>query len=209
MENAVEALKIAFAVLLFVMALSLSMSCFSQATEAVGAVTTLRDTHMHYQSIVPSNGLTRIVGIETIIPTLYTAYTENIEIYFQKADGSPMPIYYEINSYGKRVKDEMGQDVIVNYLNLSKEKFGNEANKSAQQVAKEHLDMILAVGINNKVNYNNEAMVEKYKNQFYYSKGFYEELEGKKFEEILGEYYQGEKEGTAIKKRVITYKLVP
>ena len=94
MENVAEAMKIAFGVLLFVVALTLSISCLSQATSAVGTIVTLRDSHIDYIPIKPSNGLTRIVGIDTIIPTMYNAYSENIEIYFLKADGS---MYFRIN----------------------------------------------------------------------------------------------------------------
>lgn len=216
MENAVEALKIAFAVLLFVLALSLSMSSFSQATEAVGEIMSLRDKHMQYKSVVPSKDFTRTVGLETIIPTLYTAYdkNENVEIHFQrkKVDGSieSMPIYYKINQYGEREIDKTTMQPIKIYTI----DFDTENLKEIKNPSK-HLDMILAVGNNNKSDFYDETMVEKYKNEFYedYPYGFYEYLKGELengyvFKEELGEFMQGEKEGTAIKKRVITYTLV-
>lgn len=210
MENAAEALQIAFGVVLFVIALTLSISCFSQATTAVTTVVTLRDTHIDYMPIKQSSGLTRIVGVETIIPTMYSAYSENIEIYFLKADGTPMPIYYKIDATGKKVRDEnTGLPVEVNYIDLTKEGFGNEGNKLAPEVAKEHLDMILA----GKDRYKevNEAMVEKYEEQFMHMDGFYNYIQGKEFVESLGEYYQGSDSATStsstqIKKRVITYR---
>ncbi len=87
MENAAEALKIAFGVVMFVLALSLSISSFSQADRSVTAIVNMKDRDIRYDQIKPASGLTRTVGVETIIPTLYTAYNENIEIYFKKANG--------------------------------------------------------------------------------------------------------------------------
>lgn len=217
MENAAEALKIAFGVVLFVIALTLSISCFSQATTAVTSIVGLRDRHIEYSPVNPSNGLTRIVGAETIVPTMYTAYSDNIEIYFKNADGTPMPIYYKTEPNGERKKDETtGYDITVDCLDLAKEEFGNNGNKSAPEVAKEHLDMILAVGTSNKSHFENQEMVNKYKQQFHedYPNGFYDFIKDKTFEESLGEYYQYTSletvsSSTQIKKRVITYTLVP
>ena len=80
MENAVEALKIAGGVLLFVLALTVSISCFSQANKSVTAIVSMRDRDVEiaFDQIRPSKGLTRTVGVETIVPTMYTAYYENI-----------------------------------------------------------------------------------------------------------------------------------
>lgn len=199
MENAVEALKIAFAVILFVLALSLSISCFSQAINAVTNITTMYDGEAEYEKVQSANGLTRTVGVETIIPTMYTAYDENIEIYFFESDGvTPIPIYYKTDQYGRKVSDGKGGYVQVTSLSLEKEEFGSDGAKSATQVAQEHLDIILG----------GRALdtEEKYKQQFIYNNGFYDYLKGKKFEERLGEYYQGS-DSTKIKKRVITYIL--
>ena len=62
MENAVEALKIAAGVLLFVLALTVSISCFSQANRAVTSIVNMRDrdTQILYDQIKPSSGLTRV-----------------------------------------------------------------------------------------------------------------------------------------------------
>lgn len=214
MENAAEALQIAFGVLLFVVALTLSISCFSQATTAVDSIISLRDTHTEYKTVNPSKGLTRIVGAETIVPTMYSAYSNNIEIYFKikNADGTttPMPVYYKTDSNGTRERDDATlNEVIVDYIDLAKEGFGNA------QLAKEHLDMILAVGTANKSHFSNQEVVDKYEKQFHenYPNGFYNYIKDKKFEESLGEYYQGSDSATAtsstqIKKRVITYTLI-
>lgn len=234
MENAVEALKIAGAVLMFVLALTLGISSLSKANYAVSAVATIYDKEGQYSYVKPSNKLDRTVGVETIVPTMYKAYEENIEIYFKKADGSPLPIYYKTNTYGSRV-DEEGNSVsngnstavTVNYIDLSQEGFGTENGKDAVQVATEHLSLILAGKNKWSSQYgDNQEMMDllkdtRYGNQLMnseYPNGLYEFLKGKKFTENLGEYYQGttanedtthsSANATKIKKRVIVYQIV-
>lgn len=219
MENAVEALQIAFGVLFFVVALTLSISCFSQATTAVNSIISLRDTHTEYKAVNPSNGLNRIVGAETIVPTMYSAYSNNIEIYFKikNADGttSPMPIYYQTDEYGRKIIDEnTSLPVTVDYIDSEKEIYEDS------DIEIKHLDMILEVGTSNYSNSNikdkyGQDMLERFKNQLYYPNGFYNYIidNNKKFEERLGEYYQGSDSATSTsstqaKKRVITYTLI-
>ena len=199
MENAVEALKIAAGVLLFVLALTVSISCFSQANKSVTAIVSMRDRDVEiaFDQIRPSKGLTRTVGVETIVPTMYTAYYENIEIFFKTSSGDAIPIYYDINQYGEINTDENGEIKVCSISAGLDEK---------------RLDMILA-GKNNLPDYIDNDMKTKYEKQYIYDDGFYNYLEGKKFEEYLGEYYDGDTSNsgstsTKIKKRVITYKEV-
>ena len=199
MENAVEALKIAGGVLLFVLALTVSISCFSQANKSVTAIVSMRDRDVEiaFDQIRPSKGLTRTVGVETIVPTMYTAYYENIEIFFKTSSGNAIPIYYDINQYGEINTDENGEIKVCSISAGLDEK---------------RLDMILA-GKNNLPDYIDNDMKTKYEKQYIYDDGFYNYLEGKKFEEYLGEYYEGDTSNsgstsTKIKKRVITYKEV-
>ena len=199
MENAVEALKIAGGVLLFVLALTVSISCFSQANKSVTAIVSMRDRDVEiaFDQIRPSKGLTRTVGVETIVPTMYTAYYENIEIFFKTSSGDAIPIYYDINQYGEINTDENGEIKVCSISAGLDEK---------------RLDMILA-GKNNLPDYIDNDMKTKYEKQYIYDDGFYNYLQGKKFEEYLGEYYEGDTSNsgstsTKIKKRVITYKEV-
>lgn len=199
MENAVEALEIAAGVLLFVLALTVSISCFSQANRSVTAIVSMRDRDVEiaFDQIRPSKGLTRTVGVETIVPTMYTAYYENIEIFFKTSSGDAIPIYYDINQYGEINTDENGEIKVCSISAGLDEK---------------RLDMILA-GKNNLPDYIDNDMKTKYEKQYIYDDGFYNYLEGKKFEEYLGEYYEGDTSNsgstsTKIKKRVITYKEV-
>ena len=205
MENAVEALKIAGAVLLFILALSLSISSLSQANSAVSDITTMYDREFMYNYIEPSKGLTRTVGVDTIVPTMYEAYEENIKIFFKNSTGESIPIYYKTNQYGSRVNaegkavDNSNSDAVkVDYIDLAEEGFSAEKN-----AATNHLSMLLA----GKSNWENDKDIEKYKNQFIYGNGFYDYLSKHTFTESLGEYYQGN-DSTKIKKRIIVYQLV-
>lgn len=216
MENAVQALKIAGAVLLFILALSLSISSLTQANSAVSAITNMYDKEAQYDYVRPSNQLTRVVGVDAIVPTMYQAYEENIIIYFKNSDNTPLPIYYKTDANGIVETDDSGQQITVDYVDLSKESF------SDMDSAKQHLSMILA----GKDKWEKQAQNEteknmldkkKYGNQFMteYTNGFYEFLSNHTFVESLGEYYEGNDgnsqtnstTATKIKKRVITYTL--
>ncbi len=218
MENAVEALKIAGAVLLFVLALSLSISCLSQANSSVSTITTMYDKEAQYNYVKPASDLTRKVGAETIIPTMYKAYEENIKIIFKDKNGNSLPIYYKTNQYGNRVNAEGDKvsnsspdAVTVDCIDLSEEGFGAQP-----QSATNHLSMILAGRERwKRQNADNQEMLElledtKYGNQFMldsYPDGLYQFLVKNKFTESLGEYYQGN-DSTKIKKRIIIYQLI-
>ena len=199
MENAAEALKIAFAIMLFVMALTLSMSSFSQATRAVQAIITLRDRESQYTYVNPTANLTRTVGIETVVSTMYRSYKENIEIYFFESNGTtPIYLYKATDSNGNVKKDELNQEIKVASIDFAKESFAN------QEAAKEFLDVL--IGGSNVENW--DEIKDKYKNKLINGEiddGLYEKFKNAKFEEQLGEYYQGSGT-TQIKKRVITFK---
>ena len=89
-ENASDALKIAAAVLLFVMALSLTIMAFTKARQAASSVMERLDGNQEYYDAdniklgdniynITSN---RRVGSETVIPTLYSYYKEGYTILF-------------------------------------------------------------------------------------------------------------------------------
>ena len=193
MENVADALKIAFAVMMFVIALTLSISSFSQATRTVDVITASRDREAQYTYVTPSSNLSRTVGIETVITSMYRAYRENIEIYFFESDGTtPLGLYYKTNNQGENIK-ENNELVKVNYIDSELESFGSPKE------AIDHLDTLLR---SNPVTYDGE-----YKNQIIYSQGLYKYLSDFTFKESFGEYYQGTGT-TKIKKRVITYTKV-
>ena len=78
MENATDALKMAFAVVVFVMALTIAVMMFSQLNQVSKLVVSSSDITKYYEyKIAKDEEQTRIVGLETIIPTLYKYYKEN------------------------------------------------------------------------------------------------------------------------------------
>ena len=82
MEDAVEALKIGFAVLVFVIALSVAFSSLTQAKQVSDTVLEMTSstylTEYKYPGSAPGAG--RIVGIETVIPTLYRYSKEKYSV---------------------------------------------------------------------------------------------------------------------------------
>lgn len=204
MENASEALKIAFGVMMFVLALTLSLTSFSQATQAVESITYMSDRETTYTYVEPASNSNRIVGVETIIPTMYNAYKENYKVYFYESftdenNNVPMYLYKYVDS------NVATPDTYVYYVDLEREIF------SSANEAVEHLNVMLG-----KIPTDSNA---KYHEQFIHAEGLYEFLKDKKFEEILGEYYQEDaldaENGTTsgildvnkTKKRIITYIL--
>jgi len=194
MENVADALKIAFAVMMFVIALTLSISSFSQATRTVDVITASRDREAQYTYVTPSSNLSRTVGIETVISSMYRAYEENIEIHFYESIGGTeekMKIYNLIDDDGNIIGDTNCIDLA--HKNL---KFANKDQ------ATEFLDVLLA-GANID---NWDDIKDKYQNRIIHMNGIYKHFTNMnaEFEERLGEYVQGS--GTSeMTKRVITY----
>ena len=96
MENAAEALKMASAVLIFVLMLSVTITMFSLARRTSDIVLSRVDETTYYDYYSEddlSTGTERIVGLETIIPTIHKYNKENYRITFLKEDDSPLYIY--------------------------------------------------------------------------------------------------------------------
>ena len=108
MDNAIDALKIAFAVLVFVMALTVTMRVFSQAKEVSDEVFYMADKTNFYEYTsddrIPEG---RIVSGETIIPTLYRYYKENFNVIILDANGKELCTFnleQEIKNYNNDYK---------------------------------------------------------------------------------------------------------
>lgn len=117
MENAVDALKMAFGVLIFVVALSFSISSFSSAKKTIDNITRYRDKTQTYIYVEEAKNNNRIVGIESIIPTMYKAYRENYRIEFYDSNENKLCLYQKEDQY-KNKED-------VYYIDLEEEKFAN------------------------------------------------------------------------------------
>ena len=201
MENVTEALKIAFGVIMFVLALTLSISSFSQAREAIDNIIMIKDREQEYTYVKTSSDIkNRIVSAETIVPTIYKAYKENFRVEFYEEDATgnlePLILY-------RAVDVNYNDPVDVYYFDLEKEILGNaiDANK--------HFDILLQgqSAVSTATNFRD---ILKYPN------GLYNFFKDNNFKEYLGEYYQEDAlpdadsdtlEINKTKKRVITYVL--
>ena len=117
MENAVDALKMSFAVLVFIVALSIAMYSFTRVRQTSEAITQDTDAKEYYDQLrlnetnggMQANSVlaasSREVGVETVIPTLYRYYKENYTVLFYRGIGynslngnfekiEPLVIYY-------------------------------------------------------------------------------------------------------------------
>ena len=124
MENAVEGLKMAGSVLLFVIALSVAILAFTQSREAIDTVlkysdreylTIQNDSRFYY---LKSNDTQRYVGKETIIPAIYRAYKENYKVIFD----------FNTSSHFLYQKVVNGSVKSINTIDSLEETFGNNSD---------------------------------------------------------------------------------
>ncbi len=130
MENAAEALHMAAAVLIFVLALTISINVFSEARMTSQTLLDYNDREYEY-TYVEDNGTTkRIVGLESIVPSIYKAYKENYKIVFD--DDGNTEVVDASNLLGDdgiyRIK-ESGHDVAVYSIDLQNEVLGSDTQK--------------------------------------------------------------------------------
>ena len=119
MENISDALILSFAVIIFVIALSMTMNIISQARKTsdivIGTVDSSRD--ITYEEVSLSASLSyRKVGTETIIPTLYRYFKENMSVVFLQGTVStstqaitsikPLYIYTTVTDPANEWEDE-------------------------------------------------------------------------------------------------------
>lgn len=81
MENAVDALKIAFGILVFVIALTMAFMVFSQANQTSTKMLFASDKTNYYrysEDVTNEDG--RIVGADVVISSLYRYYQESIVV---------------------------------------------------------------------------------------------------------------------------------
>lgn len=165
MENASEALLMAFAVLIFVVALSLGISSFSLARQTTQSIVEMTDREFDYTYVdFDSENTSRIVGIETVIPTLYRAYKENFIVRFYDRNGQPL------NVYQKKIRNKLTE---TNEINLEKEAIAN------QEKATLFIDKLLYGGL--EANFNTSKNLS--------NSNLYDTIKEMKFKEELGIYY--------------------
>lgn len=197
MENAGEALQIAAAVLIFVLALSISINAFGEARQSAQIVLDYQDREYDYTYIV-GNTTQRKVGVEAIVPAIYKAYKENYKIVFDTTKFGSKGLYLK--------KDKTGNEQGVNSIDLEKEVLGSDAQKERFIKA-----ILYGPDPSTRTEFLTNLGI-----RFLHDEGIYGIIRRNKytFVEKLGVYYQEELElqGTSNspdtnknKKRVITY----
>lgn len=102
MDNAIQAMQMAFAMVVFVIAMSATMYLFTQATATAKVLLYAADKTNYYDNIALTDNevITRTVSVETIIPTLYRYYKENFAVQIYNKDGKLVQIF-DVNIEGK------------------------------------------------------------------------------------------------------------
>lgn len=96
MENVVDALKIAFSVLVFVIAITLAVSVIGQARVTSDIVFFFNDKTEFYDYATTENiekTEDRIVGMDTILPTIHRYAKEQFAVTIYNSDGTPIVRY--------------------------------------------------------------------------------------------------------------------
>ena len=183
MENAVDALIMAGQFLLFLVALSVCMSSFSnlrmQTVEIFGQQETIElskndKQYINYMSAAENNS-TRVVGAETVVSSMYRAIKENYVIYL-------------------KLKDYTGLDGKV--ILLEDMEIYNPVNKMNEK------SDVIKITIGKKEDFVNQRVNEILKG------GLYDKIKNCNFYEYLGEYQTGDEGVSSENKltyRVITY----
>ena len=205
MENAADALYMGFAIIAFVVALSISIFSFSEVTSASQSIINARDKTTLYNYVVP-DGTARTVKREDIIPTLYRAYYENYAIKFVNIPE------IEDGIYKVRVekKDALGNRTIeyepTNIIDLESQQIGNheDADKLITALLQGEFDKLL---IDNPTRFSYFGYLQ--------NDGLYDILgKERQFKEEIGIYYMEDKNSTTnsgvedvnkTTKRIITY----
>ena len=136
MENASEALIIAFSVIIFLIAISVSVFSFSKVRAVSDVVVSHTDNMPNYedQSTFTNVINYRIVGMETIIPVLYRYYKEETTIVFLKGaslvtdDGGNVTGVNFTGVSPLKIYNTTGLDI---YNNPDKENWGPSYYKAA------------------------------------------------------------------------------
>lgn len=202
MENAADALKMAGAVMLFVLALSIIIFAFGQARESADIILDYRDRETSYvdTDYYVGTGITeRTVSFETMIPSIFRAYLENYKIVF---DGLSSPIYKIVNKNGNTI-ERKSLDLETN--------FNTEYNNVVLATDELKAEFICGV-LYHDFKTNKDDFAEKFNiildNECV---SIYDQLRDKTITEYLGVYYQKDDPNVPDimkdEKRIITYRV--
>ena len=221
MEDAVQALKMAFAVFVFVIAISVAFYVLSKAKATSETIFYVSDKTNYYDNVESNSNVTRTVGLETVIPTLYRYYRENFMVQIMDVSGNVLQVFdttteWEVSNAAKVIEKKRNarQKTLMKLYGEGKTNmFGAPWVGTTDEDAKSRIDLY----IKGEKGYINNALVN-YENNGLLSNGIDEKT---KFEESFTEYqysgqtisdedgeYElvGDKQGN--KKIIITYKVV-
>lgn len=102
MENAADALKIAFAVFVFIVALSIVFSLMTKIKDTADTVLWYSDKTNYYEWTRDTTDDGRIVGEDTVIATLTTQTKE--KVYVQIDDGTSVVTFTLFNTNAERTE---------------------------------------------------------------------------------------------------------
>ena len=209
MENAVDALKMAAAVLMFLIALSVAIISFGQVRATSDTILDINDIETEYINgdfYYKSAGTEteRTVGLDTIVSTIYRVYFENYRIVFEGKgfESTDNPVYTHLVGTGNSKRYILDLEYETNVLT-------GEAD-----IQKKVRTLLNAIVYGDKspqyiVLYTGKIELP--------SKSLYQRLDeilrnGSKIKEYFGIYYQNDNpnvpETNKITKRVITYRVV-
>ena len=163
-----------------------------------------------------------MVGLETIIPTLYKYFKENYTVIFLESNGKPMELYETQTDpdlwspgYTNKYYDN-NQDIKVCSFDVDEETRRREPWTGNTNYYKQNLDMFLSGGT--FVSPSGNGMDYDYSdNNGWGSRSFIDKFSDSQFRESLGEYTYNDVQSTTgtetanvkpKKKRVIVYTLV-
>ncbi|MCI8641569.1 MAG: hypothetical protein HFJ59_06875 [Clostridia bacterium] len=218
MENAAEALKMAGAVLIFVLAISIIIFAFGQVRETSDTILNYKDRETEYISDEENHyyqtiDRERVVGLETVIPSIFRAYLEQYKIVFE---GLNEPLFY--------VKDKLtGQYDIPKYtldLETGKNEIYTNPNLGTNEMKRAFLSGIVYGDFSSKVLENNNNSLlnntklgfeRKFLVELKNLSPLYNRLQNRTIIEYLGVYYPEDNPNKAEvnlqEKRIITYRI--
>lgn len=215
MENVADALKMAGAVLLFVMAISVAIVSFGQVRQTSDIILNYKDRETEYidgHYYYDATGTERNVGLETVIPAVYRAYIENYKIVF---NGLEKPIYKLKMTDGTSPIDKKTIDLETNkkedqYPNITEDELKKYQNVSLAN-NEQKSEFLCGILYGKFKNNDKDAFEKKFNISLDGCEPLYTQLKDRTIKEYLGVYYQNDSEDVPdvnkTEKRVITYEV--
>lgn len=117
MENAADALKIAFAIFVFVIAIAVTFSIISQAKSTADTVLYHSDETNFYEHVASGVG-NREVSVKEVISTLYRYYKESISVTINIGNESHTFDLANSSSNINTIENELASYIEKNLLNF-------------------------------------------------------------------------------------------